>query len=64
MLRNFLSGAVQAQDIYIRAGKIIETKNGKVLTDKTIIVSGEKIKSIRNGFVSRENETDSLLDMK
>lgn len=60
----FLSVSLQAQDIYIQAGKIIDTKNGKVLTDKTIIVSGEKIKSIENGFVSPEKDADTLIDMK
>lgn len=55
---------LQAQDIYIQAGKIIDTKNGKVLTDKTIIISGDKIRSIENGFLSPEKDADTLIDMK
>ncbi|HSP13105.1 MAG TPA: amidohydrolase family protein [Salegentibacter sp.] len=60
----FLSMQLQAQDIYIQAGKIIDTKNGKVLTDKTIIISGDKIRSIENGFLSPEKDADTLIDMK
>ncbi|HEY9184752.1 MAG TPA: amidohydrolase family protein [Salegentibacter sp.] len=60
----FLSVSLQAQDIYIQAGKIIDTKKGKVLTEKTIIVSGEKIKSIENGYLSPEKKADTLIDMR
>ncbi|MGY5850017.1 amidohydrolase family protein [Salegentibacter sp. F14] len=60
----FLSLSMEAQEIYIQAGKIIDTKNGKVLTDKTIIISEETIKSIENGFISPKEETDTLIDFK
>ena len=60
----FLSVSLQAQDIYIQAGKIIDTKKGKVLTEKTIIVSGEKIKSIEDGYLSPEKKADTLIDMR
>ncbi len=53
-----------AQDIYIQAGKLVDTKNGKVLNDKTIIVSGNKIKSVENGFVAPRNASDSLIDLR
>jgi len=44
-----------AQDLYLHCGKLIDTKNGKVLTDRTIIVSGKKITAIKNGFVDPAN---------
>ena len=56
--------AASAQDIYIQAGKLVDTKNGKVLNEKTIIVSGNKIKSIENGFVNPRNPSDSLIDLR
>lgn len=59
-----LTTASPAQDIYIQAGKLVDTKNGKVLSEKTIIVSGNKIKSVENGFVAPKNSSDSLIDLR
>jgi imidazolonepropionase-like amidohydrolase len=53
-----------AQDSYLHCGKIIDTKNGKVLNDKTIIVSSNKIVSIKNGFVKPKNSNDIIIDLK
>jgi len=55
---------VNAQDIYIQSGKIIDTKSGKILTEKTIIVSGNKIKSVEDGYVQPKNDSDSLIDLR
>ena len=33
-----------AQDIYLHCGKLVDTQNGKVLTDKTIVVSGIQLR--------------------
>ena len=55
---------IQAQDTYIQCGKLIDTKNGKVLTNKTIIVSGKTIKSIEDGFITPTNSTDKIIDLK
>ncbi|MBI6119444.1 metal-dependent hydrolase family protein [Salegentibacter maritimus] len=60
----FLSTGLQAQDLYIQAGKLVDTRSGKVLAEKTIIVSGERIKSVENGFVAPENEKDSVIDLR
>ena len=59
-----LSAGLQAQDLYIQAGKLVDTKSGKVLTEKTIIVSEERIKSVENGFVNPESEKDSVIDLR
>jgi imidazolonepropionase-like amidohydrolase len=48
----------------LHCGKIIDTKNGKVLNDKTIIVSSNKIVSIKNGFVKPKNSNDIIIDLK
>ena len=53
-----------AQDIYIHSGHLVDTKAGKVLGNKTIIISGNKIKSVENGFVQPARTSDSLIDLK
>jgi imidazolonepropionase-like amidohydrolase len=66
LLFSFLLTAIttQAQDTYIQCGKLIDTKNGKVLTNKTIIVSGKIIKSVADGFINPTNTTDKTIDLK
>jgi imidazolonepropionase-like amidohydrolase len=60
----FISTVVFCQDIYIHCGKLIDTKNGKVLTNKTIIVSSKLIKSIEDGFVTPTDATPRVIDLK
>ena len=48
----------------MHCGKIIDTENGKTLNNKTIIVSGNKILSIKNGFVSPDNPNDKVINLK
>jgi len=52
-----------AQDTYLHCGSIIDTKTGKTSAEKTIVVSGNKIKSIQNGYVSGTN-SDAVVDLK
>ena len=59
-----ISISLQAQDTYIQCGKLIDTKNGKVLTNKTIIVSAKTIKSVEDGFISPTNSSDKVIDLK
>ncbi|WP_340075161.1 metal-dependent hydrolase family protein [Leptobacterium sp. I13] len=61
----FLVGInLSAQETYLHCGKIIDTEKGKTLTEKTIVVSGNKIKSILNGYVASENPNDITIDLK
>ena len=55
---------VSAQDIYLHCGQLIDTEKGKVLTKKTIVVSGKTIKSIQNGYVNSDNALDVVIDLK
>ncbi len=55
---------VSAQDIYLHCGQLIDTEKGKVLTKKTIVVSGKTIKSIQNGYVNSEHALDVVIDLK
>ena len=52
-----------AQDIYIHAGKLIDTENGKILEEQTIIISEDRIKNVLRGF-QQPKEGDSLIDLK
>lgn len=60
----FISMVAFCQDIYIQCGNLIDTKNGKVLTNKTIIVSSKLIKSIEDGFVTPIDATARIIDLK
>jgi imidazolonepropionase-like amidohydrolase len=60
----FISRVVFCQDIYIQCGNLIDTKNGKTLTNKTIIVSNKLIKSIEDGFVTPTDESVKVIDLK
>ena len=56
-------GIVSAQDTYIQCGKVLEVESGKMLSEKTIVVSGGNIKSIVNGYVSG-TEGDKVIDLR
>lgn len=51
-----------SQNTYLHCGKLIDTKSGKVLTEKTIIVSGDKIIDVVDGYTKPENGT--VIDLK
>ncbi len=59
-----ISITVFSQNTYLHCGKLIDTKSGKVLTEKTIVVSGNKILSVENGYVEPKNSEDSVIDLK
>ncbi len=54
---------ISAQDTYLHCGKLIDTKNGKVLTNKTVIVSGKNIKAVNDGFINPSNANDIVIDL-
>jgi imidazolonepropionase-like amidohydrolase len=53
-----------SQNTYLHCGKLLDTKSGKVLNEKTIIISGKNIQSIENGFVIPNNQSDFVIDLK
>ena len=59
-----ISISIQAQDTYVQCGKLIDTKNGKVLNNKTIIVSAKTIKSVEDGFINPTSSSDKVIDLK
>ncbi|MFN4028322.1 MAG: amidohydrolase family protein [Flavobacterium sp.] len=52
------------QETYIYCGKLIDTKAGKVLTNKTIVVSNKIIKSIEDGFIVPTANDTKIIDLK
>ena len=55
---------VSAQDIYIHAGQIYDTESGKLSSEKTIIISDNKIKSIENGYKEASEDDIKIYDLK
>ncbi|MUU77795.1 metal-dependent hydrolase family protein [Winogradskyella endarachnes] len=56
--------SISAQSTYLHCGKLIDTKSGKVLSEKTIVVSGKKIISVENGYITPNNAEDITVDLK
>jgi imidazolonepropionase-like amidohydrolase len=52
------------QSTYLHCGKLIDTKNGKILDQMTVIISGNKITSVEKGFKAPETKDDKLIDLK
>lgn len=58
-----LSVGAFAQKTYIHAGRLIDVKTKKVLTEQTIVVEGNKILSLSAGYQSGTAE-DLMIDLK
>ena len=54
---------LNAQDTYLQCGKIIDMESGKVWLEKTVVISGTKIKEIKKGFVSG-GDADVVIDLR
>lgn len=58
MLLFMVSTTLLAQETLLHCGKLIDTQNGKTLTEQTITVSGNKIIKVEKGYASaKENQT-------
>lgn len=57
-----LSSTLTAQNYYIHAGRLIDTQNGKLVPNKTIVVSDGLITSVEDGFAS-PTESFQLIDL-
>ncbi len=53
-----------AQNTYLQCGKLLDTKNGKVLHNMTVVVSGNKILAIEKGFKQTGTNSDRVIDLK
>ena len=59
-----LTCVLQAQQTYLHCGKLIDTKNGNVLNEKTVIVENNKILSVENGYTTPSSEDVLVIDLK
>lgn len=53
---------INAQSYVLHCGKMIDTENGIVLTDKSIIISEGKIEGLENGYISKSGY--NTIDLK
>ncbi len=59
-----LSSFMLGQTTFIHCGKLIDTKNEKVLKKMTIRVEGDKIISVDNGYTSANTDQDLVIDLQ
>jgi len=59
----FLSGAVFAQKTFIQCGKLIDVNSGKILTEMTIVIDGQKISDVLSGYQSG-SKSDKMINLK
>jgi len=52
-----------AQDTYLHCGSIIDTEAGSTFTNKTIVISGNTISRIADGFITGTAD-DAVIDLK
>ncbi|MDC6350228.1 amidohydrolase family protein [Zeaxanthinibacter sp. PT1] len=55
--------ALSAQTTYLQCGSILDTKTGKLLPEKTIVVNGNKISDIKDGYVGG-TASDKIIDLR
>lgn len=60
----FITSNLMAQEVYIHAGKLVDTKNGKVLEGQTIIIAGNKIKNVEKGYLEPTSTDIKVIDLK
>lgn len=59
-----LAASVIGQNTYLHCGKILDTKNGKVLETKTIVISADKIMAVEDGYIQPSSPDDEVIDLK
>ena len=60
----FFTQLVAAQTTYILCGKLLDTKSGKLLSEKTILVENDKIVNVYDGYVLPKSKTIKIIDLK
>jgi len=55
---------ISAQSTYLHCGKLIDTKNGKILKEMTVVVTGKKITDVKKGYIQTSSSQDKTIDLK
>ncbi len=71
-MRNFIillitvliSSATAAQKTYIHSGNLLDVKSGKMLQERTIIISDGRVEKVVEGFVTPEGPQDRVLNLR
>ena len=58
-----ITAGIYGQKTYIQCGNLLDVQTGKILAEQTIIVSGNRIIEIRDGFVLGDSG-DEVIDLK
>lgn len=53
-----------AQDLYLHCGAVVDVDQGKVLKEMTLIVRGNKIFSVKPGYLAPKSNADQVIDLK
>jgi len=53
-----------AQTTYIHCGNLVDTKNGKTLTNRTVVVKDNLITAIEKGYSKPNSDKDKVIDLK
>ena len=53
-----------AQNTYLHCGKVIDTRNGRVLSQKTIVIEGNSITQVADGYINAAGSDDTVIDLK
>ncbi|MBT8259572.1 MAG: amidohydrolase family protein [Bacteroidia bacterium] len=75
MKNNFINGLlmvamvlfgmnVMAQKTYLHCGQLIDTESGGISSEKTIVVNGNMIEDVLDGYVGPSAADDSVVDLK
>lgn len=60
----FLVMTMSAQKTYILCGKLVDTNSGKIVKKKTIVVEGNKITHVLNGYIQPKSKIDKIINLK
>ena len=55
---------LSAQSTYLHCGKLIDTKNGKVLNEMTVVVKDHKIVDVLKGYINPTDLNDQAINLK
>lgn len=59
----FLAFTGNAQKTYLQCGHIFDPVSGKMISDQTLVIQGNKIEAVLKGFVDGET-SDKIIDLK
>jgi imidazolonepropionase-like amidohydrolase len=64
LLAFFMSFGLFAQDTYLHCGQLIDTRNGQLLKEMTVVVSNNEIIKVEKGFLKPKSKDDEVIDLK